>query len=60
MTDEQKSPAYMTSIELEEAIRRHRDYARRLIAEVKSRRAREAYDRPDGNMQKDPNAGSKS
>lgn len=39
MLDTQKSPQYMTSQELEEAIRKHREYAKRLISEAKIRRA---------------------
>jgi hypothetical protein len=34
-----KSLQYMTSAELEEAIRRHREHTKKLIAEVRSRRA---------------------
>jgi hypothetical protein len=33
-----KSPQYMTSAELEEAIRRHREQTKKLLAEVRSRR----------------------
>ena len=39
MISKEKSPQYMTSAELEEAIRRHRQYTRKLIAEARSRRA---------------------
>lgn len=39
MLDDQKPPKYMTSQELEEAIRKYREYARRLLAEAKLRRA---------------------
>lgn len=38
MLDDQKSPQYMTSQELEEAIRKHREYAKRLVAEARMRR----------------------
>jgi hypothetical protein len=38
MLDDQKPPQYMTSQELEEAIRKHREYARRLVAEARARR----------------------
>jgi hypothetical protein len=38
MLDHQKSPQYMTSQELEEAIRKHREYAKRLVAEARARR----------------------
>lgn len=34
-----KSPKYMTSSELEEAIRRHREHTKKLLAEVRNRRA---------------------
>lgn len=36
---DQKSPQYMTSSELEEAIRRHREHTKKLLAEVRNRRA---------------------
>lgn len=38
MLDDQKPPQYMTSQELEEAIRKHREYAKRLLAEARLRR----------------------
>jgi flavorubredoxin len=38
MLDDHKSPQYMTSQELEEAIRKHREYAKRLLAEARARR----------------------
>lgn len=38
MLDDQKSPQYMTSQELEDAIRKHREYAKRLLAEARLRR----------------------
>lgn len=38
MLDE-KFPQYMTSAELEEAIRRHRDHTKKLLAEARNRRA---------------------
>lgn len=31
----EKSPAFLTSVELEEAIRRHRDETKKLLAEVR-------------------------
>ena len=54
MLDNQKPPQYMTSQELEEAIRRHRDYARRLLAEAKLRRAdaEKLLDRLDESLRK--------
>lgn len=39
MISKDKSPQYMTSAELEEAIRRHRDFTKKLLAEARSRRA---------------------
>jgi hypothetical protein len=39
MISEEKAPKYMTSAELEEAIRRHREHTRKLLAEARSRRA---------------------
>lgn len=55
MLDDQKPMQYMTSQELEEAIRRHREYAKRLIAEAKLRRAEaeKLRDRLDLSLQKD-------
>lgn len=41
MFDKEKSPQFMTSQELEAAIRQHREYAKRLLVEVKLRRAKE-------------------
>jgi hypothetical protein len=35
----EKQPQYMTSPELEEAIRRHREHTKKLLAEARSRRA---------------------
>lgn len=54
MLDDQKPPKYMTSRELEEAIRMHRDYAKRLLAEAKLRRAdaEKLRDRLDLSLQK--------
>jgi len=54
MLDNHKPPPYMTSQELEEAIRRHRDYARRLLAEAKLRRAdaEKLLDRLDESLRK--------
>jgi len=55
MLDDQKPPKYMTSQELEEAIRKHREYAKRLIAEAKLHRenAEKLRDRLDHFLQKD-------
>lgn len=55
MLDNQKPPKYMTSLELEEAIRKHREYAKRLIAEAKLHRANaeKLRDRLDSVLQKD-------
>lgn len=39
MIENPKSPKFLTSQELEDAIRRHREYAKLLIAEAKTRRA---------------------
>jgi hypothetical protein len=39
MIIDDKSPQYMTSAELEEAIRRHREHTKKLLAEVRNRRA---------------------
>jgi hypothetical protein len=39
MTLDEKSPQYMTSAELEEAIRRHREHTKKLLAEARNRRA---------------------
>lgn len=39
MLSNDKSPQYMTSAELEEAIRRHREFTKKLLAEARSRRA---------------------
>jgi hypothetical protein len=39
MIRDEKSPQYMTSAELEEAIRRHREHTKKLLAEARSRRA---------------------
>jgi len=39
MQPDLKLPQYMTSQELEEAIRKHRDHVKRLLAEAKSHRA---------------------
>lgn len=39
MIIDDKLPQYMTSAELEEAIRRHREHTKKLLAEVRSRRA---------------------
>jgi len=40
MISDDKQPQYMTSAELEEAIRRHREHTKKLIAEARSRRAK--------------------
>jgi hypothetical protein len=37
-----KQPEYMTSAELEEAIRRHREETKKLLAEARKRRAEAA------------------
>lgn len=39
MIPEEKPPQYMTSAELEEAIRRHREHTKKLLAEARNRRA---------------------
>lgn len=39
MLNNDQSPQYMTSAELEEAIRRHREFTKKLLAEARSRRA---------------------
>lgn len=39
MTVNDKAPQYMTSAELEEAIRRHREHTRKLLAEARNRRS---------------------
>jgi hypothetical protein len=44
MGAKEKSPQYMTSVELEEAIRRHRELTKKLIAEARSRRAGKSID----------------
>jgi hypothetical protein len=44
MIDKKKSPDFMTSVELEEAVREHRAYVRRLLAEARMRRRREGQD----------------
>jgi hypothetical protein len=41
MIDKYKPPQFMTSVELEEAIRAHRAYAKKLIAEARIRRREE-------------------
>jgi hypothetical protein len=46
MISDDKSPQYMTSAELEEAIRRHREHTKKLLAEVRSRRASQAQTKP--------------
>jgi hypothetical protein len=55
MLDDQKPPQYMTSQELEDAIRKHREYAKRLIVEAKLRRteAEKARLRLAESLQKD-------
>lgn len=40
MISDDKHPQYMTSAELEEAIRRHREHTKKLLAEARSRRAK--------------------
>lgn len=40
MIIDDKSPQYMTSAELEEAIRIHREHTKKLIAEARNRRAK--------------------
>jgi hypothetical protein len=39
MIFDEKSPQYMTSAELEEAIKRHREHTKKLLAEARNRRA---------------------
>jgi hypothetical protein len=39
MIFDEKFPQYMTSAELEETIRRHREHTKKLLAEVRNRRA---------------------
>ena len=39
MIFDNKPPPYMTSAELEDAIRRHRDHTKKLVAEARKRRA---------------------
>lgn len=46
MISDDKSPQYMTSAELEEAIRRHREHTKKLLAEARSRRASQAQGNP--------------
>lgn len=46
MIFEERSLQYMTSAELEEAIRRHRDHTKALIAEARARRATETHGTP--------------
>lgn len=41
-----KSPQYMTSAELEEAIRRHREHTKKLLAEARNRRASSTENAP--------------
>ena len=47
-----KSPKYMTSAELEEAIRRHHEQTKKLLAEARSRRAELSNSAPTDHIEK--------
>ncbi len=46
----EKSPQYMTSAELEEAIKLHREHTKKLLAESRSRRAQASRTTPTEKM----------
>ena len=48
---DEKSPQYMSSAELEEAIRRHREHTKKLLAEARNRRA-DSLKTPAGPIEK--------
>jgi hypothetical protein len=53
MISDDKPPQYMTSAELEEAIRRHREHTKKLLAEARSRRAK-VNEGPTSSTRTDP------
>ena len=52
MIIDEKSPQYMTSFELEEAIRRHREHIKKLLAESGNRRASSSHTSPVAQVSK--------
>jgi hypothetical protein len=46
MIFDEKPPQFLTSVELEEAIRRHREQTRKLLAEARARRAGKSEPNP--------------
>lgn len=49
---EDKTPQNMTSAELDEALDRHIEYTKKLLEEVRNRRAKETENNPVGSSKK--------